>query len=316
MSPIQKAAEGTISESLEYGRRALLRAGIEEAREESARLLMNLSGLTRVDFQLKATEFFSPEIQERFSVLLEKRKRGTPLAYLLHEADFWQETLFVNKHCLIPRPETEILVESVLQALRRRGKGSFSMMDVRKKEKQVTVTKQKSDCHLFFLDIGTGSGAIAIAILREFQNAHETLLDISLPALEVAGKNLKRYSLENRARLVRGDLFQSFRQDEQWDVIVSNPPYLAAADWETVQEELKAEPRIALDGGNDGLDFYRRIIDEAKGHLSPRGMLALEVGQGQAETVSTWLREAGYDNIQRLRDYSGVERVLLAGRGN
>ena len=166
------------------------------------------------------------------------------------------------------------------------------------------------------MDIGTGSGAIAIAILREFQNAHGTLLDISLPALEVAGKNLKRYSLENRARLVRGDLFQSFRQDEQWDVIVSNPPYLAAADWETVQEELKAEPRIALDGGNDGLDFYRRIIDEAKGHLSPRGMLALEVGQGQAETVSTWLREAGYDNIQRLRDYSGVERVLLAGRGN
>ncbi len=150
--------------------------------------------------------------------------------------------------------------------------------------------------------------------MRAFKNAQGTFLDISGEALEVAKKNLERYALENRAKLVRGDLFESFPKDEKWDLIVSNPPYLSAEDWEGIQEELKFEPKGALDGGKDGFDFYRKIIRGAIGHLSPRGLLALEAGQGQAEKVSKWLQEAGYDNIQRFNDHLQVQRVVMAQR--
>ena len=289
MSQVQEVSGKTIFELFECGREKLLRAGIEEAQEECARMLMKLLGNTRAMLQLNGGELVAPGIREGFSSLLEKREQRVPLVYLLQETDFWQETLFVNEHCLIPRPETEILVEKVLGELQREGREVFSL-----------------------LDIGTGSGAIAIAILRSCKKAKGTLLDISSAALEVAHKNLKYYALENRADLVQGDLFQPFDRKDQWDVIVSNPPYLAAADWKSVQEELKAEPRAALDGGTDGFDFYRRIIAEARSHLSLGGMLALEVGQGQAGTVSKWLQDAGYDSIQVFEDYSKIQRVVMA----
>lgn len=293
MSPVQEIAGKSVLEWFEFGREKLLRAGIEEGPEECARILMKLTGCTRFELQRNAPELTAPEIRERFFEILEKRERRIPLAYLLQEAHFWQETLFVNEHCLIPRPETEILVEQVLKVLGEKAEKKFS-----------------------FLDIGTGSGAIAIALLRACSEAEGTLLDVSGEALELARRNIEKYGLQHRAALVQGDVFNvSGEVLGKWDVIVSNPPYLSAADWKAVQEELKAEPRRALDGGVDGLDFYRRIVAEAKEHLSSGGMLALEVGQGQSGTVSTWLQAAGYDNIQRFRDYSGIERVVIANKG-
>lgn len=289
MSQVQEVAGKTVAELLECGCASLDRAGIREAREECMRILMKLQDSTRFALQLNAKKSVSLKTEERFLALIEKRQQRIPLAYLLQESGFWQETLFVNKHCLIPRPETEILVESVLNTLKRDGKEVFSV-----------------------LDVGTGSGAIAIAILRFFKKARGTLLDISPAALEVARENLKRYALEGRAALVQGSFFQPFRREDQWDIIVSNPPYLAAADWNAVQEELKAEPREALDGGVDGLDHYRCIVAEAKNHLFRGGMLALEVGQGQAETVSKWLQDAGYDSIQVFEDYLKIQRVVMA----
>jgi release factor glutamine methyltransferase len=181
-------------------------------------------------------------------------------------------------------------------------------------EQVLKVSGEDAGKKFSFLDIGTGSGAIAIAILRAFKNARGTLLDISKEALEVARENLNRYKLEERARLVQGNLFEPFPGNEKWDLIVSNPPYLAEEDWKGVQEELKFEPKRALDGGKDGLDFYRKIILEAKDHMSAGAWLAVEVGQGQAEKVSKWLHEAGYDNIQRFNDYLQVQRVLMAQR--
>lgn len=293
MSRVGAPAAETVLEWIGSGRKRLFRAGIGEGREECERILMKLLGCTRFELQAHAAEFALPEIKEQFFDILKKREKRIPLAYLLREAHFWQETLFVNAHCLIPRPETEILVEAVLRTFDKRRKESFSV-----------------------LDLGTGSGAIAIALLRECRNAKGALCDISAEALEVARINVNRYELKDRATLVLGDLFNvSGMVSDKWDVIVSNPPYLAAADWDGVQEELKAEPREALDGGTDGLDFYRRIVAEAKAHLAPAGMLALELGQGQGETVSKWLQDAGYDNIQRFRDYSGIERVIIARRG-
>jgi release factor glutamine methyltransferase len=285
----QKLRNGELLELIAWGRAELSRAGIEEAQEECERILMKFFGCSRSEIYLKEHELTALDVRARFLTLLEKRLRRIPLAYLLKEADFWKETLYVDERCLIPRPETEILVEQVLKASGKDAGKGFS-----------------------FLDIGTGSGAIAIAILRATPKARGTLLDISEETLEVAHENLRRYALEDRARRVQGDLFEPFADDEKWDWIISNPPYLSEEDWQNVQKELQFEPRAALDGGKDGLDFYRKIIDGAKDHLVAGGRLALEVGQGQAEKVSKWLHEAGYDNIQRFNDYLQVQRVVMA----
>lgn len=291
MSCSKKLKNGELLELIAWGRKELLRAGIEEAQEECERILMKLLGCPRSGIYLEEHELIVSGVRERFLALLEKRLQRIPLAYLLSEADFWQETLYVDERCLIPRPETEILVEQVLKAFGKDSGKKFS-----------------------FLDIGTGSGAIAVAILRFFKNVRGTLLDISGEALEVARKNLGRYKVEDRAKLVQGDLFEPFPSDEKWDLIVSNPPYLSEKDWQGIQEELKFEPKQALDGGKDGLEFYRRIVRGAKDHLSAGGLLVLEVGQGQADEVSKWLHEAGYDNIQRFNDHLQVERVVTAQR--
>jgi len=293
MSCSKKTKNSELLELIAWGRGELLRSGVEEAQEECERILMKLLGCRRSELYLKDHEKELLGVREKFLTILEKREKRIPLAYLLNEADFWQETLWVDERCLIPRPETEILVAQVFAALDGLKEKNFS-----------------------FLDIGTGSGAIAVAILNACKNARAVLLDISSVALEVARENLKRYALENRARCVEGDLFRSFTKNEKWDLIVSNPPYLARADWEKVQEELKFEPRTALDGGEDGLDHYREIASRAKEHLLPGGLLALEVGLGQAETVSKWLQTAGYDNIQRFKDHLQIERVVTARRNS
>ena len=291
MNCLKKIKNSELLELIAWGRGELSRVGIEEAQEECERILMKLLGCSRSGIYLEEHELTVLNVRKRFLTILEKRLQRIPLAYLLKETDFWQETLYVDERCLIPRPETEILVEQILKAFGKNTERRFS-----------------------FLDIGTGSGAIAVAILRTFKNATGTMLDISGEALEVAHENLKRYALEARAKRVLGDLFEPFSNDEKWDLIVSNPPYLSKEDWKGVQGELKFEPRGALDGGEDGLEFYRKIVRGAQDHLTPGGLLALEVGQGQAEEVSTWLQTAGYDNIQRFNDHLQVQRVVTAQR--
>lgn len=276
-------------QTLRFLREQLAASGVAEAREEAERILMNLLNCPRTELYLGTDQPVDETVRERFLKILEARRQRIPLAYLLKEADFFQETLFVDERCLIPRPETEILIEQVSKALGTDNGEKF-----------------------YFLDIGTGSGAIAVAILRLFKNAQGTLLDVSGGALEVARENLRRYALEDRANWAKGNLFEPFSGDAKWNLIVSNPPYLSARDWENVQEELTHEPREALDGGEDGLDFYRKIIPGARDRLNPGGLLAFEVGIGQAGTVSAWLREAGYDNIQRFRDHLGIERAVIA----
>ena len=278
----KKSGKNELLELIAWGRAELSRAGIEKAQEECERILIKLFGCSRSGIYLEEHELIASDVRERFLALIEKRLQRIPLAYLLNEADFWQETLYVDERCLIPRPETEILVEVVIQEMKKfshpsplpggEEKSGIPLLGERKGEGEKGFS---------FLDIGTGSGAIAIAILRTFKNARGTLLDISGEALEVAHKNLKRYALEDRAKQVRGDLFEPFSSDEKWDLIVSNPPYLSEEDWKGVQEELQFEPKRALDGGKDGLDFYRKITSGAKDHLISGGLLALEVG-GQA----------------------------------
>ncbi|MBU9888913.1 MAG: peptide chain release factor N(5)-glutamine methyltransferase [Candidatus Omnitrophica bacterium] len=290
---MKNVVDAIVPDWIAFGKEALSRAGIEEGKEECERILMKLLACDRFELYADFPAGRVSGVERKFRDILSKRVQRIPLAYLLGVAYFWKETLFVTPECLIPRPETEILIERVLETLGDRKASHFS-----------------------FLDIGTGSGAIGVSILRECPRARGTFLDVSRGALAVARTNVERCGFENRAQFVHGDLFDGLGPGAgSWDVMVSNPPYLAAADWNGVQEELKSEPREALDGGADGLDFYRRITAQAGEYLVPEGMLALEVGQGQSGVVSKWLHNAGYDNIQRFRDYSGIERVVIARKG-
>jgi release factor glutamine methyltransferase len=223
-----------------------------------------------------------------FRSLIAKRKARTPLAYLRRKAFFWNEVLEVGPGCLIPRPETEILVEKFIEHSGFKKGSSFS-----------------------FLDLGTGCGAIGIALLRHFSQAKGTFVDLSLEALRVTQNNLKRYRLLNRAEVIHSDLFSALSQ-RKWDAIVCNPPYLSNADWKHIQLEILFEPREALDGGQDGLDFYRRILRHSPDCLKDYGCLALEVGMGQAEIVSQWLRQKRFQGIQCFKDHAGIHRVIIA----
>ena len=342
MNCSKKLKGSELLELIAWGRAELLRAGIEEAQEECERILMKLCGCSRSRIYLEEHELDASGTRERFLALLEKRVQRIPLEYLLKEADFWQETLYVDERCLIPRPETEILVEVVIREIGKAPPpGPLPGGEGKKRTPLLGERLGEGENVFSFLDIGTGSGAIAI--VRAFKNAYGTMLDISGEALEVAFENLKRYKLEERAVLVQGNIFNGSgevfphpgplpegegknrkplpggegggRGLDKWDLIVSNPPYLSEEDWKEVQEELRFEPKGALDGGKDGLDFYRKIISGAKDRLTCGGMIALEVGQGQTEQVSKWLQTAGYDNIQRFKDLLGIERVVIARKG-
>ncbi|MBI3307060.1 MAG: peptide chain release factor N(5)-glutamine methyltransferase [Candidatus Omnitrophica bacterium] len=305
-----------IAELLLWGEDELEVLGEVEARQSAERLLCEISSLTRVELYLKNSSRLSSGEIEIYKRLIAKRKSRVPLAYLTKRAYFWDETLEVNEGCLIPRPETEILVESFLKH------SGFSR-------------EQKFS----FLDLGTGSGAIGVALLRHFPQSAATLADVSPEALKVAKKNLERYGLintviasersasgstsrearkernnDNRAEVILSNLFESFSA-RKWNAIFSNPPYLSAADWKDVQPELLHEPRTALEGGEDGLDFYRRIAREAGKYLEPKGWLVLEMGIHQAPEIKKLLAENGFKNIAVFKDHGAVERVIMGQHG-
>jgi len=314
-SMVSDPKDGSIRSLLQKGENSLLEAGIEESREETLRILEVL-GISRTSVYLGGERKVSEEEERRFLKIVGERMTRRPLAYILGETCFREETLWVNEHCLIPRPETEILVEKVIAAIREKRQvfcGSPAGENGRMGSGGNPTRK------FSFLDIGTGTGAIAISLLRTFLNAEGTLLDISREAIEVARRNVQKYGLEGRARLIPGDFFKLSQGPAEsdtprfvFDVIVSNPPYLSELDLQNIQPELKYEPREALDGGKDGLHFYRRLIPLAKGWLRAGGLLALEVGAGQSGMVSKWLQDAGYDSIHRFEDYLGIERVVTA----
>jgi release factor glutamine methyltransferase len=220
-----------------------------------------------------------------FNLLLSKRATGYPLAYLIGHKEFWSMVLTVNSATLIPRPETELLVEAALE-----------LTDINTK--------------LELLDLGTGSGAIAMAIASERPAAAVTATDISAEALATASANACAHKLDN-IRFIRSDWFSDLGQG-RYDVILSNPPYVQSNDPGLLAGEIRHEPRLALDGGSTGLDAYHRIIPGAVRHLSARGWLVLEHGYNQAQVIRDLLKQAHYQNIQTRSDYAGHERITFA----
>ncbi len=230
----------------------------------------------------------------RFRELVRRRGKREPVAYITGFKEFWSLKLAVSPDVLIPRPETEVLVEEVLRILRP-GPGPA--------------------CRI--LDIGTGSGAIALALACELPGAELCACDISEQALAAASLNARSCGLSDRISFVTGDSLHGLPADASFDAIVSNPPYIASCDIEALEPEIKDyEPRLALDGGPDGLDFYRECIPKLCEYLNPQGLIALEIGATQGEAVAGMLRDAGMFTLVRIvNDYAQNPRVVTARLG-
>ncbi len=282
----------TLKEVFKAGCDRLLSAGIDEARTECEHMLMQLLNLNRSTVlflcsgQSPTAQGLTAEQEQQFFAWIDGREKRIPLAYLLGDVFFHGLKLSVGPGCLIPRPETELLVEKAAAVLRG--------------------TKNP-----VLLDIGCGSGAIALALLSEVKNANAVLADISRDALAITRTNVEKLKLEKRAEFVLSDLFSDLPRGRKFDLIVSNPPYLTREDMSALQPELAHEPRQALDGGADGLDFYRRIIKDAGRFLKPGGCLGFELGAGQAEAVSAEMKRNGYEDLRIYKDHQDIERVVL-----
>lgn len=288
-------------EALSLGQKRLLSAGIDEAQTECEYMLMKLLNVTRsvlhYDLYLLASEpsaqtakrNLTTQQEQQFFEWVESREKRIPLAYLFGDAFFHSLKLKVRQGCLIPRPETERLLEETIKVIRE--------------------DKLKSPS---ILDVGTGSGAIALALLSVFKEARATLIDFSTDALKIARENAADHGFLNRAEFIHSDLYINIPRGMKWDVIVSNPPYLTEADLSDLQPEVAHEPRMALDGGKDGLNFYRRLIPESGGFLKPEGRLGFEVGAGQAPAVCEILKKNGYKDVRVFRDHQEIERVVTA----
>ncbi len=214
---------------------------------------------------------------------VEKRAKGEPLSNIFGFVEFYGIRLDVNKKVLSPRMETEILVDEALKKIRE-----YELMNV--------------------LDMCTGSGAIAIAVAKYYP-CKVTAVDVSKGALTVAQSNAQKNGV--KIEFVLSDLFKGLKKNKKYDIIISNPPYIKSGDIEKLDVEVKKfDPRIALDGGQDGLDFYRNIIKEATKHLSRKGWLFFEVGQGQAEKVKELMQEENFDEISIVKDYNKIERIV------
>ena len=220
-----------------------------------------------------------------FTEYLIRRSKKEPIAYVLEEKEFWSKKFFVNKDTLIPRPETELLVE-----------------------KLVAIFKKK---RINILDIGTGSGCIIISLLSELKNSVGMAVDISSKAIMVAKKNACKFKLLDRIKFLNKPFEDLF--GKKFDLIVSNPPYIKLADIKNLSEDIKKfEPRMALDGGNDGLDLIKKVIYKSKKILKINGMLALEIGNEQIKKVSKILKDNRFRIKYVIKDYGNNERCVIA----
>ena len=269
-------------------------AGIETPRLDAELLLMKALGWSREDLYRHLEGGVPAPRAARFESLVSRRVRGEPVAYITGSREFWSLDFRVTSDVLIPRPETEHLVETVLDFLASR----------------------PGPCRV--LEIGTGSGAIAVCLATECERVEVWATDVCASALDVARENARRHGVERRIHWLRGDLLAPVRGlPEGFDVLVSNPPYIPSGRIPGLPRDVRDwEPRVALDGGVDGMDFYRGIIRDGVCHLREGGLLAVEIGAEQGDEVSRLFgaREE-LCQVRIRRDYSGLPRVATAERG-
>ena len=258
-----------------------------DAARDAALLLRHVLAISHAAQLTEPERELTTEQQATFDALILRRIANEPIQYITGEQEFYGLPLRVTPAVLIPRPETEHLVEAVLAEL--------------------NLAQS-----LRILDVGTGSGAIAIALAFHLPNAQITAVDLSAAALEVAAANTARHALAGRIRYLKSDLLDAFPPDEApFAAIVSNPPYVPAADRASLHPQVRDhEPAAALFAGPDGLDIYRRLIPQARAALQPNGLLALEIGHGQSEAIASLL--SGWKELRFLDDLQHIPRIALA----
>jgi protein-(glutamine-N5) methyltransferase, release factor-specific len=283
-----------IRESLDNGRKSLNQTGIENPGLEAEIILSGILARDRIYFYAHPHEILDSIKEKAYFKAIERRCQYEPVAYILENKEFMGMNFFVNKNVLIPRPDTEPMVEHLIKRLNADYPNGAKI-----------------------LDLCTGSGAIGISIKKFYPEGNVSLSDFSRDALSVAKANADRL-VEGDLTLYEGDLFTALPRGEKFDLIVSNPPYIKRTDMnELAPDILKYEPHMALDGGISGLEFYERIIAEAYQYLEKSGMLALEIGDEQMNEVFGLLNRHGYQKIEKIVDLGGHVRCLtgeIAGK--
>lgn len=280
-----------VIDALQGGSDCLQRQGIEKARSEAEFLLLYLLNCTQTHLYLNAEEWLHRDELFAFHGLIRRRSRHLPLQYLTGQSEFIGAEFLVNQETMIPRPETEMLVERALKKLRKRNPQLSTVVDV-----------------------GTGCGNIAITLAKALP-CRTFAIDISIGALRVAGRNAQDFGVD--IIFLRGNLFAPLEKlglEGKVDLVISNPPYIATGDFSALAPEVsRFEPRLALDGGEDGLEFYPPIIEGGALYLKRGGYLALEIGVGQADKVKEFVLRNGYFQYPEIiKDYSGIDRVIIA----
>ena len=278
----------SISEAIREAAEIFNDAGLPEARREAGGLLQHVLGRDRTFILAHPEQQLSREQLQTFQKLLQRRAAGEPLQYITAHQSFFGLDFEVAPGVLIPRPETELLVELALETL----KGARAPL---------------------ICDVGTGSGCIAITLLNELTDAHAVAIDISAAALEIAKRNARQHSVKSRLTFVQSNCFSSLSSAvSTFDLIVSNPPYVAEDALNGLQREVRDhEPREALAGGRDGLDVVRRLLEESDAFLRPAGHLLIEIGFNQAAAVESLLEKQAWISKGIRHDLQGIPRVVV-----
>jgi len=266
---------------------------LDNARLDAEVLLAHLLKCERIDLYVNFDYPLKDEEIDKYRKRIIRRIKGEPVAYITGKKEFMSLDIFVNEKVLIPRPETELLVEKVK-----------------------TYYEKRNLKNALVVDLGTGSAAIIISLAYYLKSIKAIAVDNSELALKIARKNIKHHNLDNRITLKKGDFLKpilEMKSKEKVDIIVSNPPYIESNDMNKLADEVKKEPSLALDGGEDGLDSYREIIPDAAKLLKQGGLLALEIGCNQADMVTSFFNDE-WENVRVMQDYAEKDRLIFAER--
>ncbi len=315
MNEFECPTASTVLQAVDWAARKL------DGRVESEQLLGEVCASSRLELYLDHDRRLDPLESSRFSALVGRRMRGEPVQYLTGRTEFYGRGFEVTPAVLIPRPETEGLVDHVrpfLDKVRREWTGSPAVQAVARRTGTVQADKVRTDAPVRFADIGTGSGVLAVTLALECPFAQGYATDVSPGALAVARRNAQNLlgDRHNRITFMQGSLLAPLdaRGPHSLDLIVANPPYVTSREMDGLPEEVRGfEPRMALHGGEDGLDCHRALIGQAPGYLSAGGMIALEIGAGQSAAVARLMADRrAYGNVKIVKDYNGLDRIVSA----
>jgi release factor glutamine methyltransferase len=279
----------TVGQAVAAAARQFAGAGIENAWLEAEVLVRAAAELGRERLHAHPEESLPADAAADLASFVSRRLAREPLPYITGEVEFYSLPFHITPAAIVPRPETEVLVEAAVARARQIGAG-------------------------LVIDVGTGSGALAVVLARELPEARVAAIDLSREALLLTRRNAARHGVASQVLLVQSDLLAGLRAHA--DCIVGNLPYVRHDEFSALQPEVRDyEPRLALDGGEDGLEVIRRLAVRLREHLSPRGIAALEVGAGQANAVANMLADGRLTNIEIVTDYAGIERVVIGRRG-